>query len=133
MVRRWSSTVPGTDNLPWTKRRIVEYLSIGGLGAKIVGSPTTVADELERRGIYTKKVEKEGATAREVIFGSSRLPEDHPGSKYKWRAGEKIPTYQLGGEGSGDNVRKDVANEDKRKQTMVCNKLSGKFVRTKTP
>jgi FMN-dependent oxidoreductase (nitrilotriacetate monooxygenase family) len=145
MVRRWSSTVPGTDNLPWTKRRIVEYLSIGGLGAKIVGSPTTVADELERwvdvadvdgfnlahivnpgtfediikyllpeleqRGLYTKNVEKEGATAREVIFGSSRLPEDHPGSKYKWRTGEKIPTYQLGEEGSGDDVRKAVANE----------------------
>jgi alkanesulfonate monooxygenase SsuD/methylene tetrahydromethanopterin reductase-like flavin-dependent oxidoreductase (luciferase family) len=145
VVQHWSSTVPGTDNFPWTKRRIVEYLSIGGLGAKIVGGPTTVADELERwvdvadvdgfnlahivnpgtfediieyllpelerRGIYTKKVEKEGATAREVIFGSSRLPEDHPGSKYKWRAGEKIPTYQLGEEGSGDNVRKDVANE----------------------
>jgi FMN-dependent oxidoreductase (nitrilotriacetate monooxygenase family) len=132
VVRRWSSTVPGTENLPWTKRRIVEYLSIGGLGAKIVGSPATVADELERwvdvadvdgfnlahivnpgtfediiefllpelerRGLYTTKVEKEGATAREVLFGSSRLPEDHPGSQYKWRAGEKIPKYQSGGE-----------------------------------
>jgi alkanesulfonate monooxygenase SsuD/methylene tetrahydromethanopterin reductase-like flavin-dependent oxidoreductase (luciferase family) len=48
MVRRWSTTVPGTDKLPWTKRRIVEYLSVSGLGAKIVGSLTTVADELER-------------------------------------------------------------------------------------
>jgi alkanesulfonate monooxygenase SsuD/methylene tetrahydromethanopterin reductase-like flavin-dependent oxidoreductase (luciferase family) len=140
MVRRWSTTVPGTDKLPWTKRRIVEYLSVSGLGAKIVGSLTTVADELERgwcwriqpcshypgtfediieyllpelerHGLCTKKVEKEGATAREVIFGSSRLPEDHSGSKCNWRAGEKIPTYHLGQEGSGDNVRKDVANE----------------------
>ncbi|UQC90114.1 alkanesulfonate monooxygenase [Colletotrichum lupini] len=122
IIRRWSDTVPGTDNLPWTKRRIVEYLSIGGLGAKIVGSPTTVADELERwvevsdvdgfnlahvtnpgtfediieyllpelrrRGIFRSDVEKQGATAREVFIGSKRLPEDHPGSKYKWRAGE---------------------------------------------
>ncbi|KAE8377737.1 luciferase-like domain-containing protein [Aspergillus bertholletiae] len=48
IIKRWSATVPGTDNLPWTKRRIVEYLSVGGLGAKVVGSPTTVADELER-------------------------------------------------------------------------------------
>ena len=47
IVRRWSATVPGTDSLPWTKRRIVEYISVGGLQAKIVGSPTTVADELE--------------------------------------------------------------------------------------
>jgi hypothetical protein len=48
ILRRWSSTVPGTENLPWTKRRIVEYLSVGGLGGKIVGSSKTVADELER-------------------------------------------------------------------------------------
>jgi FMN-dependent oxidoreductase (nitrilotriacetate monooxygenase family) len=48
IVRRWSSTVPGTENLPWTKKRIVEYLSVGGLGGKVVGSAQTVADELER-------------------------------------------------------------------------------------
>ncbi|KAJ5550248.1 hypothetical protein N7461_004946 [Penicillium sp. DV-2018c] len=128
VVRRFASTVPGTDNLPWTKRRIVEYISVGGLQAKVVGSPTTVADELEkwveisgvdgfnlahivnpgtfediiefllpelrRRGIFRAETEKEGATAREVFIGSNRLPEDHPGSQYKWRAGEKIPKYQ---------------------------------------
>jgi FMN-dependent oxidoreductase (nitrilotriacetate monooxygenase family) len=129
IVRRWSATVPGTDNLSWTKARIVEFLSVGGLGAKIVGNPTTVADELERwldvagvdgfnlahitnpgsfediiqyllpelrrRGLFRTEVEKEGATAREVFIGSRRLPEDHPGSKYKWRAGEKIPKYKV--------------------------------------
>ncbi|KAL6799734.1 Nitrilotriacetate monooxygenase component A/pristinamycin IIA synthase subunit A [Trichoderma sp. SZMC 28012] len=136
IIRRWSDTVPGTDNLPWTKRRIVEYLSIGGLGAKVVGSPTTVADELERwievsgvdgfnlahvtnpgsfediieyllpelrrRGVFRSGVEKEGATAREVFIGSKRLPEDHPGSQYKWRAGESVPKYlQQQGEAAG--------------------------------
>jgi FMN-dependent oxidoreductase (nitrilotriacetate monooxygenase family) len=129
IVRRWSATVPGTEDLPWTKRRIVEYLSVGGLGAKVIGSPTTVADELERwvevsgvdgfnlahitnpgtfediieyllpelrrRGLFRTEVEREGATAREVYIGSKRLPDDHPGSKYKWQAGEKIPQYQL--------------------------------------
>ncbi|KAJ9607593.1 hypothetical protein H2200_007671 [Cladophialophora chaetospira] len=131
IVRRWSSTVPGTENLPWTKRRIVEYLSVGGLGAKVIGSPTTVADELERwaeisgvdgfnlahitnpgtfediiefllpelqrRGRFRTSVEKEGAAAREVFLGAGqkRLPEDHPGSKYKWSAGEKVPRYQV--------------------------------------
>ncbi|EXJ85078.1 hypothetical protein A1O3_05753 [Capronia epimyces CBS 606.96] len=129
LVRRWASTVPGTDNLPWTKRRIVEYLAIGGTQTKLIGSATTVADELERwrditgvdgfnlahitnpgsfediidylipelqrRGLFRTKVEKEGATAREAYIGTKRLPEDHPGSKYKWRAGEKIPKYQL--------------------------------------
>ncbi|KAE9368326.1 bacterial luciferase-like protein [Stipitochalara longipes BDJ] len=115
IVRRWSSTVPGTGNLSWTKRRIVEYLSVGGLDVADVDgfnlahvvNPGTFEDiieyllpELERRGLHTSKVEKEGATAREVLFGSRRLPEDHPGSRYKWRAGEKIPDYALAEEGS---------------------------------
>ena len=138
IIRRWSDTVPGTDNLPWTKRRIVEYLSIGGLGAKVVGSPTTVADELERwievsgvdgfnlahvtnpgsfediieyllpelrrRGVFRSGVEKEGATAREVFIGSKRLPEDHPGSLFKWRSGESAPRYlQKEDEKAGSN------------------------------
>ncbi len=32
----------------WTPRDIAHYVGIGGIGAVIVGSPTTVADELER-------------------------------------------------------------------------------------
>lgn len=48
IVNGWAATVPGTDNAPWTKARIAEYLVLGGMNAKIVGSPTTVADELER-------------------------------------------------------------------------------------
>ncbi|KAI1875801.1 uncharacterized protein JN550_002087 [Neoarthrinium moseri] len=128
IIRRWAATVPGTDSLPWNKQRIVEYLSVGGLQAKVIGSPTTVADELERwveasdvdgfnlahitnpgtfediidyllpelqrRGIFRADVEKEGATAREAYIGTRRLPEDHPGSKFKWRAGERTPKYQ---------------------------------------
>ncbi|KAF3019819.1 hypothetical protein E8E14_012882 [Neopestalotiopsis sp. 37M] len=132
IVRRWAATVPGTDNLPWTKQRIVEYLSVGGLQAKVIGSPNTVADELERwieisdvdgfnlahitnpgtfediieylipelqrRGVFRTSVAKEGATAREAYIGTTRLPEDHPGSQYKWRAGEKVPKYQEQGQ-----------------------------------
>ncbi|KAL4811733.1 luciferase-like domain-containing protein [Aspergillus spinulosporus] len=130
IVKRWASTVPGTENLPWTKRRIVEFLSVGGIQTKIIGSGKTVADELERwveisgvdgfnlahitnpgsfediiefllpelraRGLFRETVEKEGATAREAYLGVGqvRLPEDHPGSKYKWRAGERVPPYQ---------------------------------------
>lgn len=130
IVKRWASTVPGTDNLPWTKRRIVEFLSVGGIQTKLIGSGKTVADELERwvdisgvdgfnlahitnpgsfedviefllpelraRGLFRDKVDKEGATAREAYLGEGqiRLPEDHPGSKYKWRAGEEVPKYQ---------------------------------------
>jgi alkanesulfonate monooxygenase SsuD/methylene tetrahydromethanopterin reductase-like flavin-dependent oxidoreductase (luciferase family) len=129
LVRRWSSTIPGTENLPWTKKRLIDYIVVGGLGPKIIGGPKTVADELERwlkvsgvdgfnlshivnpgsfedivkyllpelqsRGLFRKSVENEGATAREVFIGSRRLPPDHPGSKYRWNAGEAVPSYQL--------------------------------------
>ncbi|RDW67441.1 LLM class flavin-dependent oxidoreductase [Aspergillus mulundensis] len=130
IVKRWASSVPGTANLPWTKRRIVEFLSVGGIQTKIIGSGKTVADELQRwvevsgvdgfniahitnpgsfedviefllpelraRGLFRDKVEKEGVTAREAYLGVGqvRLPEDHPGSYYKWRAGEAVPKYQ---------------------------------------
>ena len=128
LVKRWSGTVPGTDNLPWTKKRVVEYLSVAGSQTKLIGSTVHVADELERwlettgvdgfnlahitnpgsfediieilipelqrRGRFRTSVDKESATAREVYIGSRRLSEDHPGSKFKWRAGEKIPSYQ---------------------------------------
>ncbi|KAI1138356.1 Nitrilotriacetate monooxygenase component A/pristinamycin IIA synthase subunit A [Hypoxylon sp. FL0543] len=48
VINRWSGTVPGTDGLKWTKARIAEFLSIGGMMPKIIGSPKTVVDELER-------------------------------------------------------------------------------------
>jgi FMN-dependent oxidoreductase (nitrilotriacetate monooxygenase family) len=48
IVNGWSATVPGGGDLKWTKARIADYLLLGGLGAKIVGSPKTVVDELER-------------------------------------------------------------------------------------
>jgi FMN-dependent oxidoreductase (nitrilotriacetate monooxygenase family) len=48
IVSGWSSTIPGSDNLRWTKSRIAEYVIAGGMGAHVVGSAKTVADELER-------------------------------------------------------------------------------------
>lgn len=47
VIDKWSSTVPGSENLAWNKNRIAEYITLGGYGAQIVGSPQTVADELE--------------------------------------------------------------------------------------
>lgn len=46
MVNHWASTSP--DGVTWNKKTIAECLVLGGNGAKVVGSPTTVADELER-------------------------------------------------------------------------------------
>lgn len=48
MVNHWASTVPGTEGKKWDKKTIADWLIIGGNGAKIIGSPMTVADELER-------------------------------------------------------------------------------------
>lgn len=31
LINRWSATVPGTEGLKWTKARITEFLSIGGM------------------------------------------------------------------------------------------------------
>ena len=46
MVNHWASTSP--EGVTWNKRTIAEWLVLGGNGAKVAGSPSTVADELER-------------------------------------------------------------------------------------
>ena len=48
IVNGWAATVPGSDNVKWTKATIAEYIVLGGMHAKVVGSPKTVVDELER-------------------------------------------------------------------------------------
>jgi FMN-dependent oxidoreductase (nitrilotriacetate monooxygenase family) len=128
-IERWSKTVPGGSDLPWNKDRIAEYLILGGSGGKTIGSPETVADELERwveitgvdgfnltyltipgsytdiikyvipelqrRGLFRTKVEKKGASAREVFLGtgSSWLSENHYGRSFRWSAGDEAPRY----------------------------------------
>lgn len=47
MVTHWASANPLGGQV-WNKKTIAEYLVLGGNGAKIIGSPTTVADELQR-------------------------------------------------------------------------------------
>ncbi|KAL8791972.1 MAG: hypothetical protein Q9195_005461 [Heterodermia aff. obscurata] len=127
IVNGWASTVPGTDNLKWNKKTIAEFLILGGMMANVVGSPKTVADELERwvavadvdgfnlshitnpgsfediielllpelqkRGIFRSEIEQEGVTAREAYLGTPWLLEDHPGSRFRWHAGENPPSY----------------------------------------
>ena len=48
LVKSWASTVPGTDGLKWNKKTIADFLKVGGMGNRIIGSVKTVADELER-------------------------------------------------------------------------------------
>lgn len=48
MVNTWSSTIPGTDGVKWTRRRVLQELAVGGAHPRAIGSPKTVADMLER-------------------------------------------------------------------------------------
>ena len=45
-MEAWSRAIPGIPK--WTKKTIVQHLSIGALGACVVGTPAHVADEFER-------------------------------------------------------------------------------------
>lgn len=48
LVSSWSATIPGSDNVKWTKKRVAQELVIGGAHPKAIGSPTTVADILQK-------------------------------------------------------------------------------------
>jgi alkanesulfonate monooxygenase SsuD/methylene tetrahydromethanopterin reductase-like flavin-dependent oxidoreductase (luciferase family) len=48
LVNAWTATVPGTDGLKWTKKRVAQEIAIGGPHARAIGSPSTVANILER-------------------------------------------------------------------------------------
>lgn len=49
VVERWSDTVPEQGkNVPWNKTRIVDYLLLGGMMPKVVGSGKIVVDQLEK-------------------------------------------------------------------------------------
>jgi alkanesulfonate monooxygenase SsuD/methylene tetrahydromethanopterin reductase-like flavin-dependent oxidoreductase (luciferase family) len=48
LVSTWTATVPGTENVKWTKARVAKELVIGGPHAKAIGSPETVADFLQK-------------------------------------------------------------------------------------
>ncbi|ANB14824.1 hypothetical protein AWJ20_2436 [Sugiyamaella lignohabitans] len=60
--------------------------------------------ELRKRGLFWDDYAVPGGTARENFYGikgQSYLPDDHPGSKYLWKAGEEQPDLN-----SADNISK---------------------------
>ncbi|KAF2164473.1 hypothetical protein M409DRAFT_67965 [Zasmidium cellare ATCC 36951] len=48
VVSAWKATIPGSDNIRWTKKRVAAELALGGPHPKVIGSPTTVVNELQR-------------------------------------------------------------------------------------
>lgn len=47
VVQTWSNTIPGTANVKWTPKRVLQELAIGGIHPRAIGSPETVADILQ--------------------------------------------------------------------------------------
>lgn len=47
LINSWSATVPGTKDVKWTKRRVLQELAISGAHPRAVGSAKTVADILQ--------------------------------------------------------------------------------------
>lgn len=83
--------VGGAQKVVDELERWAEISGVDGFNLAHVVNPGSFEDiadfvipEMRRRGIFRERVAEEGATAREVFFGQSRLLDDHPGSKYKW-------------------------------------------------
>jgi alkanesulfonate monooxygenase SsuD/methylene tetrahydromethanopterin reductase-like flavin-dependent oxidoreductase (luciferase family) len=54
-VEGWSKASPGVDK--WTKTTVAKHITVGGLGATVVGTPAQVADEFER---WVKEADVDG-------------------------------------------------------------------------
>ena len=50
IVSSFSATIPGSEEIKWTKKRFATELALGGPHAKAIGSASTVADVLQRWG-----------------------------------------------------------------------------------
>ena len=48
LISSWSKTVPNSNGLKWTKRRVLQELALGGAHPRAIGSPQAVADILQR-------------------------------------------------------------------------------------
>jgi hypothetical protein len=117
--------------------RWVEVADVDGFNLSYATIPGTLEDlieflvpELRRRGVFWSDYDVPGGTLRENylgVEGKNRLDESHPGSRYKWRAGEEVPQYakeEVNGkeEANGRNGVDDYDHEPngaKRKRRKV--------------
>ena len=84
--------------------RWVSVADIDGFNLSHVTNPGTFEDviefllpELEKREIFNRVPQREGATTREKFLGSPWLLDDHPGSKYRWRKEDDVSDSQRNG------------------------------------
>ena len=91
-------------------QRWVDVGDVDGFNFSYASLPETFDDiiellvpELRRRGLFWDDYAVPGGTFRENMYGTAgqtRLPDNHPGSKYVWREDEEMPKY-LGGKRDG--------------------------------
>ena len=117
--------------------RWVEIADVDGFNLSYATIPGTLDDlieylvpELRRRGVFWDEYDVEGGSLRENylgVEGKNRLDESHPGSQFRWKAGEEIPLYakqkdQGKGEINGSNGLTDYDREPngaKRKRRKI--------------
>lgn len=70
----------------------VEIGGVDGFNLTHITNPGSFEDmvkfllpELEKRGLFSRNIAKEGATTREKFLGQSHVLDDHPAYQYKWR------------------------------------------------
>lgn len=84
-------------------QRWIEVADVDGFNLSYATLPGTFDDiielllpELQRRGVFWEDYKVPGGALRENFYGiqgQTRLPDNHPGSKFVWRAGEELPQF----------------------------------------
>jgi len=73
-------TAPDVNGGKWTKKTLAEHIIVGGLGATSVGTPETVADEMER---WVREGDVDGFN----IVGCATIERKHGGSSTDYTSG----------------------------------------------
>ncbi|KAL4901238.1 hypothetical protein BDW74DRAFT_170379 [Aspergillus multicolor] len=110
VVSSWRATIPGSEGIKWTKKRVAQELALGGPHPRAIGSVKTVAYILEKWITETDvdgfnisyavgpgdledvirylipELKSRGDYLGMDFSREGRLSSDHPGAKYRWRA-----------------------------------------------
>lgn len=76
-VEAWSKASPGIPK--WTKHTVAKHITIGGLGATVVGTPVQVADEFER---WVEEADVDGFNIVRILSTVVQLSTNTPLSRH---------------------------------------------------
>jgi FMN-dependent oxidoreductase (nitrilotriacetate monooxygenase family) len=104
MVASWTATVPGTQGLKWTKKRVLQNLATSGAHPRAIGSPETVAN------IMQTWVDGAGVDGFNVSYATT--PETFEAIiKYLWPELQKRGVLQT--EYAGHSMRENYVQDGK--------------------